>query len=244
MNIFVVGRKYQGKTTLGIFLADRIRRDEHAYKVLVFEPKWTFRSVPYTDSLEEFERMLDDDELSEAVMLHAGSGATIDDEVDDVEKVREDFTEFYKAAGIEGFLRNPPARPIVVLIDEAYYLTQDHPHPLLARMMRLATEKKLYIILLVHYPTQISRDLRTHVDRYFFFREFEMADLQMVQRLCGEECSEIVSRLPDHHVLMYDVHDRNFKVWSEPEAWFIDTESDWRKESGEDRYSIPAQANA
>src|SRR5271163_4433508 len=179
MNIFVIGRKYQGKTTLAIDLARRIRDRMNGYKVLVFEPKWTFRSVPHTEDIAEFSDMLDDPEIDEA-MLYAGGNVSDDEAKDaDAKMVRQDFTEFYNTSGMEGFLRNPPERPVVVVVDEAYYLQGNgYVHPLLSRMMRLASEGKLYIIMAVHRPVDLDPAVRGKADEFFLFNEFEPGDLK------------------------------------------------------------------
>ena len=224
MNVFIIGRKYEGKTTLGVFLARRVRDEKHGYKVIVFEPKWTLRSIPHTDDIHEFSDMLNDSELNE-VTFYAGSGVAEDESKDaDSKIVRQDFTDFYDRAGIESFLRNPPARPLVVVIDEAYYLQGNgYVHPRLARMMRLASEGKLYIFMMVHRPIDLDPDVRGKADQFFFFNEFEPLDLKVIREMCGADCADTVARLPEHHVLSFKVRGREVKLWNHPELWYTDT---------------------
>lgn len=222
MNIYCVGRKYHGKTTLAVFLARRIRAQKNGYKFVVFEPKWAaIRSLPSTENLEQFKEFYAHDEFPDAdglVYLPANAFSE-----DDAEQVRDDFSAFCEALDMDALLRNPPERPFIVVIDEAYYLQgRGYLHPWLGRMMRLATEKKLYIIQCAHRPVQLTPDIRGQADSFFWFFQSLPEDLEVIAELCDEETAEEVSRLPKHHVISYDVETRTREVWSDPGAWYTD----------------------
>jgi hypothetical protein len=219
MNIFILGRKYQGKSTLATSEALRIREETGAYKVLVFDPKWQTRIFPAYHKIENFKFNLHNDD-SDGITFQAGSN--FGDEQDDSEQVQDDFTLFCRAIGVESHLRYPPERPIIIVIDEAYYLQgKGYLHPWLGRMIRLATEGKLYIIQAGHRPVDLTPDVRGKGDIFFFFRQTDFTDLRVVQEIAGENAAIIVESLPQHHALRYDVNRQTFEVLDNPTEWFI-----------------------
>jgi hypothetical protein len=230
MNIAVEGRKYQGKSTLAFYLAERIQRRTHSYTPVFFDPKWTFRSVAHTEDVDEFADMLPD--AKDGLAFRPASQFSDDD----IEKVREDFTAFCEAINLESLLRHPPDRPIIIVIDEAYYLQSGkYVHPWLARLIRLATEHKIFVILAVHRPTQIAPDVRSQIDQFFFFRQILPDDLDAVREVADEESAEIVANLPKHHVLEYNVESRTREVWSRPELWYRNISKDINEGEHDDR---------
>jgi hypothetical protein len=229
MNIFVYGRKYQGKSTLALFLARRIQTNAHGYKVLIFDPKWCFRNVPHSDDVNMFESMLDNKEISEVAYRPGSEEPDATKKDADNEIVMRDFTDFYHAIGMTELLRNPPERPMVIVIDEAMNLKG---HPLLQRMMRLATKGKLYLIMACHRPVEIEPTLRAQGDEFYFFNQFEVRDLEVTEEMVGPEVAEITSHLPDHHVLQYKVQSRSYEIWAQPEAWYDDISQPLEEENG------------
>jgi hypothetical protein len=219
MNIFIFGRKYTGKSTVALYLARRIQKQTHGYKILVFDPKWTFRSVRGTDDISEFESLLDDPKLQE-IAFRPGSEEPDSTKKDaDNETLTRDFTDFYHAIGMTELLRNPPERPLIIVLDEAMNLKG---HPLLHRMMRLATKGKLYLIMACHRPVEIEPTLRAQGDEFYFFNQFEIRDIETTEEMVGPEVAELTTTLPDHHLVQYKVNGRTFEKWERPEAWYDD----------------------
>lgn len=232
MNIFILGRKYQGKSTLAIHLALQIKRARNGYRIVVFDPKWQTKVFPYTDNIDEFRDFLynRDIDVDGATFFPARRFSD-----DDSEQVQKDFTEFCEAIGMDAHLKNPPARPLIVVIDEAYYLQgKGYLHPWLGRMIRLATEGKLYIIQAGHRPVDLTPDVRGKGDEFFFFRQTDPADLRIVTEICGEDCADAVASLDKHHVLRYDVNRLTREAWRDPDAWYMDIGgNDERRNTGE-----------
>ena len=226
MNIFILGRKYEGKSTLAVHIGLAILKARHAYKLLIFDPKWQLRYFPHTHSIREFRYLLHVDK-SQGVTFFAGAG--FDKGKDDTEEVRKDFSEFCEAVEMESHLRNPPERPLVVILDEVYYLTRGKVHPWLGRMIRLATEGKLYIILAGHRPQDLLPDVRGKGDEFFFFQETDYTELRIVAEIAGNDAAEKVKFLDAHHVLRYVVRSRVTEIWVNPDAWFLPI-SERRKE--------------
>ena len=235
MNIFIFGRKYTGKSTVALYLARRIQKNTGAYQLLIFDPKWTFKNVKGADDINEFETLLGDKEYSEIAFRPGLEEPDSTKKDADNEIVMRDFTDFYHAIGMSEMLRYPPERPIVLLIDEAMHLKG---HPLLHRMMRLATEGKLYLILACHRPVEIEPTMRAQGDEFLFFYQNEIRDLETTEEMMGSEVAEITEHLPKHHLLQYKVNGRTFEKWEHPEAWYIDI----KKPREEDRDVIEAVA--
>lgn len=217
MNILIFGRKYTGKSTVALYLARRIQKQTNGYKILIFDPKWTFRSVEHTDDISVFESKLDDPKLTELAFQPGSEEPDSIKKDADNEIIMRDFTEFYHAMGMTELLRNPPERPLIVVIDEAMNLKG---HPLLHRMMRLATKGTLYLLLACHRPVEIEPVLRAQGDEFIFFTQFEMRDLEVTEEMIGPEVAQLSSQLPDHHLIQYKVKGRNFEVWDDPTLWY------------------------
>jgi hypothetical protein len=226
MNIFILGRKYQGKSTLAIYLGREIRKKTHAYKLLVFDPKWQIRLFPHTTSIAQFKALLHDDE-GEGITYFAGS--EFNEERDDAEQVRDDFSHFCQAINIESHLRRPPERPLILILDEIYYLTKGSVHPWLARIIRLATEGKIYVILAGHRPQDLHPDIRGKGDDFYFFVESDYTDLNVVSEIAGDNAKEIVEHLPRHHIYRYQVEGQKSEIWDEPEKWYSEISKESEK---------------
>lgn len=228
MNIATIGRKYEGKTTLAVFLACRIMDRTNSYKVWMFDPKWSVRNpaprvggktrkFEFTDDIGDFERILRSD--GDAAIFRP----QISFDKDDEESTWEDFLHFVEAIRLESLLKHPPERPIVIVVDEAYLLQEGRAvHPALAAANKLATEGKIYIIQAAHAPKEIAPKMRRELDELYLFRQDDPVDLDAIHERCGEQCAEIVSSLPLHHVLVFKSRSRSFEVWKHPEGWYSD----------------------
>lgn len=232
MNIAVIGQKYEGKSTLALVLACRIRYHAKAFRIPVFDPKWAFRNstpiidghsirLAHTEDIAEFSELMFNDypeeDSPDVVCFRPGL------DFDDNESIAREFTSFCESIELENLLRNPPERPIVILVDEASYLQDGrYTHPWLANTNRLAVKDKLYMLQAVHAPKEISPKIRREMDEFYFFRQNEPVDLDAITERCGVECAEIVSRLPLHHVLKFDAKTRTYELLDHPEKWFTE----------------------
>src|SRR5271156_6012248 len=238
MNIAVEGQKYEGKSTLAFFLACRIKDRTNAYKIWIFDPKWAFRNpaprcagkiriVHSTDDLDEFESLLSTE--GDAVAFRPRMSFDEDDQ----EAIADDFRSFAESVQLERWLKNPPERPIILVVDEAYNLQRGaQVHPVLAAANRLATKGKIYIIQAVHGPKEIAPLMRRQQDEFYLFRQNDPTDIDSIRERCGDEAAEIVANLPQHHVLVFKARDRKFEVWSDPRGWYCDISKPEHKENG------------
>lgn len=228
VNIAVEGQKYEGKSTLAFFLACRIKDRTGAYKIWIFDPKWAFRNpspvcagkrrvVQFSDDIDEFSDRLTDE--GDAIAFRP----RISFNEDDSDVVSADFRAFAEAVQLERWLKRPPERPIILLIDEAYHLQDGRwVHSVLAAANRLATQGKVFIIQAVHGPKEIAPMMRRQVDEFYLFRQNDPVDLDAIRERMGEEAMEIVSVLHQHHVLVFKARTRTFEVWTDPKSWYCD----------------------
>jgi hypothetical protein len=226
MNISVEGQKYEGKTTLAFFLACRVADRTKAHKVCIFDPKWAFknrapfcngkiRRVDFSNSIDEFEYLTH--EPGDAIAFRP----RISFDSDNDELMEQDFRDFAEAIQLEKFLKEPPDEPIILLVDEAYNLQKGaRVHPVLASANRLATQGKIFIIQAVHAPKEIAPLMRRQMDEFYLFRQNDPLDLDAIQERCGIEVREIVSSLPQHHVVKFEAKSRKYEVWSHPSGWY------------------------
>jgi len=228
MNIAVEGQKYEGKSTLAFFLACRIKDRTGAYKIWIYDPKWAFknpaprcagrlRRVQFTDDIEAFQGMLHDE--GDAVAFRP----RVNFQDQDSDSVWNDFYDFADAIQLERWLKNPPERPIILVVDEAYHLQDGkNVHPVLAAANRLATAGKIFLIMAVHAPKEIAPMMRRQIDEFYLFRQNDPIDLDAITERCGPEVAEVVSSLAQHHVLKFQARNRAVEIWDVPDAWFCE----------------------
>ena len=228
MIIAVEGRKYEGKTSLAFYLACKIRDERSAYKIMIFDPKWSFRNeyvpvlgksrrVQHAESIDDFEEMVDSPGTAVSFWPELSMQRNTHD------TIYREFESFCGAIGLEELLRHPPMRPVIILVDEAELLREGKEmHPCLSNAVWLATKGRLYLILAVHRPVQIAPDVRSQIDDFYFFRQDDPNDLAFIQERCGKAVADTVSTLPRHHFVHYSSEHREATLWNNPERWRID----------------------
>jgi hypothetical protein len=223
MNIAVMGRRGEGKSTLTLFLSKRIQERVGAHTVAIFDPKRSFKTVPHTSDIEEFEAAMET--RGNWAVAYQPSGRN--EEMESVE-VSEQFDEFIEALGIEfhlGVRDNPPRnnlRPFVLVVDEAWLLqSRGTVNGSLANLVRLADSKNFYLIQVAHRPNDFGTATRAQVDELFLFRQWLESDLDIIAEWCGEEVAEKVAALPLHHLVRYEICSGKSEDWNKPSAWFM-----------------------
>lgn len=225
MNILVIGRRGEGKSTLSLFLARRIQNARNAHTIPIFDPKRTFNSVPHTADIGEFEELLETNSDAVAYQPYASTS----DERKSGDEVASEFSTFFDAIGIDYHfgLRDTASREnlgaVILIVDEAWFIQAGQSaHPKLERIVRLADSKNFYLIQAAHRPKDFATRIRAQVDEFYFFRQWLAEDLEIIREWCGEDVARIVETLPPHHVLRYDVATREFSLWNDPKAWYSD----------------------
>jgi hypothetical protein len=230
VNILVIGMRGQGKSTLALYLARKIQLAESAHVIAIFDPKRTFNSVPHTSDVEVFEEWLE---------THLGAisyqpFARPETEKKSTDEIAEEFTEFFNALGVDWHfgLKERAARqnmaPFVLIVDEAWFLQGGmSAHPKLEQIVRLADSKNFYLIECAHRPKDFATRIRAQVDELYIFHQWLEEDLEIVRSWCGDEVANIVSKLPPHHVVRYEISTRTFQVWTHPEGWHSDISQEY-----------------
>lgn len=228
MNILFMGRRYQGKSTLALFLSKRIQARVGAHVIGIFDPKRSFKVIPHTSDLELFNELMET--RGNFAVSFQPSGRSDEDGV--TVEVESQFEDFVSTLGIDFHLgESHPTRdnlrPFVLVVDEAWLLqARGSINGQLANLVRLADSQNFYLIQISHRPTDFSTAARSQADEYFFFRQWLASDVETVREWCGDEVAEAVSKLPLHHVIRYEVNTGKWELWNKPEAWFIQTKGE------------------
>lgn len=240
MNIAVMGKRYMGKSTLARFLAERIQQRKNAHTIIAFDPKRTFRTVPHTSDIAELEVLLT--ECDNRMVSYQPL-----EDVSEKRGMDEEFNLFFEAIGIEyhlGYGKDSSRldlRPIVLIVDEASFLQAgQYINPNLARLIRLADAHNFFLIQTSHRPTDFVRLSRSQFEEVYSFRQTLREDLDVIRVWTDEETAEIISRLPDHHVVRYVLDGNEREIWSQPDNWYIDNGADNGTASNKDGRSEAA----
>lgn len=226
MIILVIGRKGQGKSTLALSLAKQVQeKTGNAHVIPVFDPKYTYKSLPHTSDPETFSKMLERPGFAVAFRPAPSGGS--DEKSGDV--MTAEFAAFMDAISIEEHLgreQNASRKnlgPVVVILDEVWFLQSGNQiDPRLDMLIRLSDSKMLFLILAAHRPTDFSPRIRAQADEIYFFQQVLPGDLAAIRDLCGDAVADQVATLPKHHVLRYSVPDNRAEVWSDPSAWYLE----------------------
>ena len=242
MNIVVMGRRHQGKSTLARFLGERIQSRVGAHTILAFDPKRTFRILPHTSDLAELEEMITDPRYNFVAYQPLG----LEREPSEQDMAGE-FDAFFRALGIEyhlGMGDESPRHnlsPVVLIVDEAWMLQQrGQINGSLAQLVRLADSENFYLIQAAHRPSDFNTATRAQIDEFFSFRQWLADDLDILQEWAGAEVAEKIAKLPPHHVIRFDIGSETWELWAKPEAWYLkNKEGDSSERNNGDTESVP-----
>lgn len=205
MIIAVLGRREQGKTTFADYLA--AQRETR----VKFDPRAIFGTTSdiIPDSSELYEML----EEREEIIVQPERNVKVNFER--CCDVVWEWIRFYTKQGQEVSL--------AFLVDEARIIdTPSYIPQSLDSIMRMAPRKEVDVIFTAHRPSDISVDIRAIADFWCMFQITQEHDLKVISERCGEEVAEIVSRLPAHHLLIWnDALGKHF-VMDRPELWFRD----------------------
>lgn len=225
MNILVIGRRGNGKSTLSLFIGRRIQEKRSGHTIAIFDPKRTFNSVAHTSDLDEFEELLQQN--SDAVSFQPYRNPDLKNRSTD--DVSEQFNQFVDRLGIErhfGVMEGasrPDLGPVVVIADESWFLQAgQRVNPSLDDMVRLADEKNFFLIQTAHRPNDIAPKIRAQANELYLFRQWLDDDVQIIETWSSPEVAHIVSTLPKHHVVRYEVDAQKFELWNDPTGWYTD----------------------
>lgn len=223
MNAIFIGRRAQGKSTLALYVAERVQKRIAAHIIPIFDPKRTYRCIPHTNNSQVFAQML----ISPGARSIAYQPFTSAGDMQKRDNLWDEFSVFCDSLGIEKHLGDetpsrPDLGPVVVIIDEAWFL-QPSPmviHPWVENLVRLADHKSFFLFQCAHRPGDIAPRISAQADEFFYFRQWLPRDVEIIEDNSGAEIADAVSQLPDHHVIRFEVSSGTWELWQRPEVWY------------------------
>jgi hypothetical protein len=211
MNIVIIGRSREGKTTLARFIAQ-----EHSECVIAWDPRGA--EVFETDK-EHTIRSVDDLEVAiQQEDYRTGILVIRPTEIDFVPEF-EAYCDYIKTR----------LRGYSFIVDEAGLDIQKaqaiNPH---LRMLIIShgTERAT-IIQTTHFQADLFRTSTGLVNEMYIFQQTRPADLQIIDDMFGDELVAVVKALPRRHCarVWLDRRDEGEPQWvvmDEPEMWYIE----------------------
>lgn len=201
MNALIFGRRQLGKSTLSLFLGRQTQCG-----VIIFDPTGQFENgVIACESLEELEEVLVSDRARTlGTMISFRPQNDVYEEFDSFASMLWNFSNY------------------CLIVDESSQVqSASKAHPKLDRFVRLANPRRVHLIQSMHRPADAATICRSLTTDWYIFYTTLKNDLDVIEEKCGEECRELVSRLPRHHLLHWSDDHGTHELWSEPEKWFV-----------------------
>lgn len=234
MNILVVGRRREGKSTLALYLAKRSHK-----AVIVFDPRGMFHGE-VVNSGEELEAALQERQShgwnrpeDETPIVYRYDGTDPDGAFDEMAAVL--FPPQFTRGGF------------ALIVDEAAELQGPMQiNPQLRRAVAqhpFEGDMRVTIIQTSHRLTEYHGKAKSLVDELYIFRTTNPRDLAMLLEYTGEpQAEEEVKDLPKHHVFLFkfarqDDGVNQYEVWDDPTVWYSPiegSESPSAKSGGQD----------
>lgn len=200
MIILCIGRREQGKTTLGYSLAKKFPTR------VIFDPREAFFTSP--------------------VILFSASGLyeALNTEAEIIIKPEEFYPENFVLVcdQVRAWVRDNREEEFSFLIDEAYDVkTPEVMPPSLDWLMRKTKRSQCRIIFTAHRPVDISTDIRALADHWMIFQTTQEHDLKAIRERCGSEVEEIVKTLKEREFVNWNDSVGTFTKVSDPHSWYV-----------------------
>lgn len=218
MNIVIIGRSREGKTTLGRWIAQQrsecvIAWDPRGAEVFETDQRHTIRS------LDDFENAIQCQDYRSGILVIRPT------EIDFVPEF-ESYCDYIKTR----------LRGYSFIVDEAGLDIQKaqaiNPH---LRMLIIShgTERAT-IIQTTHFQADLFRTSTGLVNEMYIFQQTRPADLKIIADQFGEEVAETVKNLPQHHCVRVWLERREaglpgWIVMDDPNEWFMEPIQDGKK---------------
>lgn len=195
-----IGRKEQGKTTLGYHLAKKFPTR------VIFDPREHF--------------------FTSDVVLYTAAGLyeALDECAEIIVKPEEFYPENFAMVcdQLRAWVRDNRAEEFSFLVDEAYDVkTPDEMPPSLDWLMRKTKRAQARIIFTAHRPVDIATDIRALSDNWLIFQTTQEHDLRIIAERCGPEVAEAVTTLKPREFINWDDSIGSWSKISEPSAWYV-----------------------
>jgi hypothetical protein len=213
--ILCIGRKEQGKTTLGYYLARPMSTR------LIYDPREHF----FTSSSQLQDTM--------------GLADALDNLPEIIIKPEDHIPEHFELTCdvLRQWLRENREEQFAFLVDESYDVkTPDYMPPSLDWLMRKTKRKQGRIIFTAHRPADISTDIRALSDSWMIFHTTQEHDLRVIAERCGGEVAEVVQTLKDREFVHWDDSVGRWTKISQADVWYVSLNSI----GGTSRVGLPA----
>ena len=209
MIYLILGRREQGKTTLGLWM---LRRGQAARAI--FDPRGLIAPMAGGTRIET----IDDIPIGFAAL----SGRSITELIYTPEfDVRPAFEIF--AGELAAWVRDDRTRALRVLVDEAGFAPLDTSEFLW--LLRCSRRDRVDVVITAHRPADIPTDVRAIVDHWLIFPMRQEHDLRVITERCGSPVAQRVSELPDHWCVHWDDSRSTAQLLSDPTVWYLDMEA-------------------
>lgn len=198
-----IGRKEQGKTTLGYFLA-------HNFPTrVIFDPREHFNTG--------------------GTVIEEGAGLynLLDDTAEVIVKPPDHYPEHFEIVcdELRRWIRDNHEEEFALLVDEAYDIkTPEYMPASLDWLMRKTKRKQTRIIFTAHRPVDISTDIRALSDNWLIFQSTQEHDLRIIRERCGDEVVEQVAQLNPREFINWDDSIGKWTKFSESNRWYMPLE--------------------
>lgn len=220
MNIVIIGRSREGKTTLALFLARRASECTLA---------WNPRSAEVLET-DEKHTIHSTEELREAINEQWYLSGVLSLKPQELDIVPE--FEAY----CDWIFRN--LRGYSFIVDEAGLDVQKSQaiNPHLRRLIVSHGTERACIIQTTHFQADLFRTSTGLVNEMYIFQQTRPADLEIIERQWGEEIAELVANLPKRHCVHIWLDRREegepqFEVLDAPELWNVQAMEDTQDDS-------------
>lgn len=204
MIAFCIGRKEQGKTTLGYHLVQSMPQR------VVFDPKEKFRTSDLIANGQDVYDALQNKEPE--VIVYAG------------EETNKRFAE--ASLDVSDWAEQNRDKHFGFLVDEVGLAIEDGMPEKFHKLVKVTPKKQARIVMTTWRAVEIPTVLRFGIDHYFIFKTVETNDLKTIEERCGEEAAQIVQTLPIHAFMHCDDEgpERKISVVNNPSLWYVDIE--------------------
>jgi hypothetical protein len=207
------GRRFQGKTTLGVWMLD-----QHSPRRAMLDPRGMIRRPGAVV-------------VRSAAQLRRAFDALAADDCDEVvyTPVEEHGAALLAFAGeVRRWVVENPDLELGVLVDEATFYGRpgsktalDQCAPFMFAMKSCDLDA-LHLVVTCHRPKDLSADVRALMNRMCFFRTTQEHDLDAIGERCSGDVVAIVQTLGDREFVKWNDDDGTFEVNRAPYVWKTD----------------------
>jgi hypothetical protein len=209
-----IGRRFQGKTTLGVWMIDGENGIERR---AILDPRGLIRRRGAVVVRTKTKLRLAFDALA--------AGDVVEVVYSPIEPHAEAFEAF--AGELLHWTQAYNDLEIGVLVDEATFygaLGARDPESRRATFMQVfksCSLDRFHIVLTCHRPTDLATDVRALLNRWCIFRTTQEHDLEAIRKRCAAAVADEVQQLADRDFVKWDDDDGTYEVNRLHSMWAV-----------------------